>query len=151
MNQTLTALDLFNQPSSAPKSDFKLRISAYGLLIENGQILLHLSSLNKKYSLPGGAIEIGESEREAVKREFLEETGYSVIATDIIDSGFKLFTFDNNYYHNVTLFYKVTRDSQTITVPTDTEESSGSQFISLNNINFDDIQPVFHDIIKKLI
>ncbi|KMK77023.1 NUDIX hydrolase [Alkalihalobacillus pseudalcaliphilus] len=51
---------------------------------EKGQILLHKRKDNKKWSFPGGAIELGESAEEAALREIQEETGYQVKTTDLI-------------------------------------------------------------------
>ncbi len=151
MNQTLTALDIFGKPHTALSSNFKLRISAYGVLVENGNILLQQNPVNKKYNLPGGAIEIGESERDAVSREFLEETGYSVKATEVIDTDFQLFTLNNIFFHNIILFYKVVRTSDSI-LPINCPEndSSDAKFFNINTLDYDTIQPIYYKILKSL-
>lgn len=52
------------------------RPSVYGILIENGKVLL--SKQWDGYDFPGGGIEIGETIGEALKREFWEETGLKI-------------------------------------------------------------------------
>lgn len=55
---------------------FKFRPSVYGLLIENGKILL--SKQWGGYDFPGGGMEIDETIGETIIREFWEETGLKV-------------------------------------------------------------------------
>ncbi|GGE27597.1 NUDIX hydrolase [Streptococcus himalayensis] len=43
-----------------------------------GDILLQLRGDKKTWAIPGGAMELGESSVDALKREFLEETGIEV-------------------------------------------------------------------------
>jgi 8-oxo-dGTP pyrophosphatase MutT (NUDIX family) len=149
MSQTLTALDIFGQTHIAPVSEFKFRISAYGILIVDHKILLQQNPNNHLYNLPGGGVEVGESGAAAVKREFLEETGYTVSVNELIDTDFSLFTYDGYFFHNLLLFYKAVKSSEQIIDPTDPEDSLGAQFFDLANINFDIIQPIYHNIIKR--
>ena len=57
-----------------------IRNSAKAIVIDNGKILLNkcTSRFGEYYALPGGGQNPGETLMEAVKRELLEETGYSV-------------------------------------------------------------------------
>lgn len=62
----------------------KQLIVVLGCLIKDKRILLDkrfdpvLSAAHEKWELPGGKIEFEETPREAIKREFLEETGIEV-------------------------------------------------------------------------
>ncbi len=54
-----------------------------GALFKNGKLLVVKRSSGKKllpnyWEIPGGHVETGETQEEAVKREFLEETGLTV-------------------------------------------------------------------------
>jgi 8-oxo-dGTP diphosphatase len=70
-----------------PGLDYRERPSAYGLLENDGRLALVYVSLPDRapfYDLPGGGVEEGESEAQALIREFGEETGLVVVAGDLI-------------------------------------------------------------------
>lgn len=54
-----------------------LQVRVTGILIENGKILLVKQNVtpDRKWSLPGGRVEQGETLEEAIVREIEEETG----------------------------------------------------------------------------
>ena len=56
------------------------RNSAKALVVHDGKILVNrcISKFGEYYALPGGGQHTGEMLSETVKRELLEETGYSV-------------------------------------------------------------------------
>ena len=49
-----------------------------GVLIRDGKILLGRKTGGEEYALPGGNIELGESTRESLVREYSRKTGASV-------------------------------------------------------------------------
>lgn len=57
-----------------------LMTTACGIIIENskGEILLQQRLDNRKWGIPGGVMEIGETYVEAAKREVFEETGIEI-------------------------------------------------------------------------
>lgn len=56
----------------------KFSISVRGVAIKDGKILLVKEREEKRLETPGGRIKHGESIENALKREFLEETGYDI-------------------------------------------------------------------------
>lgn len=61
-----------------------LNFAAAFILNDQGQILLQKRSDAHAWGLPGGAMELGESAEQAMKREVLEETGLHVEAESFL-------------------------------------------------------------------
>lgn len=61
-------------------TDYDVRVSAYAVLVEAGQILLALGNepSGPQWTMPGGGAEFGERLEETAIREVYEETGYQV-------------------------------------------------------------------------
>ena len=58
--------------------DYQDRFGAYGIVSnEEGKIIL-VQAPNGAYFLPGGGIEAGEDQKQAIAREMMEELGYQV-------------------------------------------------------------------------
>jgi 8-oxo-dGTP pyrophosphatase MutT (NUDIX family) len=149
MSKIFTATDINQNKFSANESDFSFRISSYGVLIEDGKILLQKSPLSHFYNLPGGGVEVGESEKDAVVREFNEETGYQVVYKKHLDFGFNLFTFENNFFHNFFVFSEVERISLEVGNITDPEDSSEAKFFDLKSLDINIVNPIHRSIIEK--
>lgn len=66
------------------KISFHSRVSARGIVIDNGKILLNEFGGGKYYNIPGGGIEPGETVKQAVAREILEESGLKVTVGELI-------------------------------------------------------------------
>lgn len=84
------------------------RHTVKGISIQGNKILL-LKSNRGDYTFPGGGIELGESHEQALKREIIEETGYTCRS---IGSNFgridlrRTDTFDDTkIYESVTHYY----------------------------------------------
>lgn len=59
---------------------------AGGILTDkDGRVLLQLRRDKKTWTIPGGAMELGESTLDTAKREFFEETGIKVQATRFLN------------------------------------------------------------------
>ena len=60
------------------------KLDVRGAVFREGEILLVEEASDLGWSLPGGWADVGETPREAVEREVLEEAGYRVRATKLI-------------------------------------------------------------------
>ncbi len=75
------------------------------LLVQRGR-----SPLLGEWSLPGGALELGESLRDAAAREVLEECGIEIQVGDVADIGEWIFRDDSGklQYHYVLIDFAAT-------------------------------------------
>lgn len=76
MSKIITCHDYLNNEYKVKADELKFRPSVYGILIEDGKILL--SPQYDGYDFPGGGQEIWESVDDVLEREFFEETGLKV-------------------------------------------------------------------------
>jgi ADP-ribose pyrophosphatase YjhB (NUDIX family) len=63
-------------------------VGVAGVVIQGDEVLLikrKHEPLKGQWSLPGGVLELGETVREGVEREILEETGLRVRALDVVN------------------------------------------------------------------
>ena len=96
--------NVFDEKIEVKKEDLTLGVAVYGIIIEDGKILL--TQQWDGYSLPGGGTKLGETLAETFTREVEEETGLVVEIGDIIHSETCFYNHKNKvFYHAVTLFY----------------------------------------------
>lgn len=81
------------------------RPSVYGVLIEDGKILL--SKQWDGYDFPGGGVDLGETIDEALEREFWEETGLKVKRKEVVccESNFFYAQTSKEYFHSILIYY----------------------------------------------
>ena len=73
----MTPLLQFGTPD--PGVTYKPRTGAYGILLRDGRLACAQIGYTKfTYDLPGGGVDPGETPDQALRREFLEETGLEV-------------------------------------------------------------------------
>lgn len=92
---------------SFPEDRLNLRVAVYGLVINQGKILLLSSRHNTKLFPPGGGMETGETLREALLREVKEEAGIEIEIKKFVDFKETFFYYDplDAAYHNFEFFY----------------------------------------------
>lgn len=101
---------------------FSYRIG--GVLIKDNQILLTKGD-EDDYSLPGGHVQIGETSKEAIIREFKEETNLDVEVVDNIATFENFFKMGKTPCHQVCMFYrlKLVNDNQEYKPEPDTKDT----------------------------
>lgn len=138
-----------------PKEKFRIRVSGYGITIENGKILLVVNRTSGKYFFPGGEIEIGETIEEAIKRETMEECGIKVSVGDFIKIIERFFYYDplDEAYQNYGIFHycKPISKNKPIVTQTEYDEASEPQWVQLSELKETDFQPGFEDLVKIIL
>ncbi len=76
-----------------PDVQYNWRECCYGILKRDDEFALVFSHKDQNYSIAGGGMEQGETEQQALTREFLEETGMTVTNSkkliDVVSRGRK--------------------------------------------------------------
>ncbi|MBJ8325969.1 NUDIX hydrolase [Streptococcus pacificus] len=85
---------------------FGVRSSA--IIIENNLLLTYYNEEKEAYYLPGGAIEVGESTKEAVQREVMEELGVACRVSNLLFVVENEFSLSDKEFHNIEFHYAVT-------------------------------------------
>jgi len=130
----------------------ELRVSVYGILIEDNAVLVSVHPKGKgKYNLPGGQLEKGELIQECLTREFMEETGLVVKLGKLLTvrEGLVKFGVDGQAYQSILIFYEVERSGGELGVNVNHEDSAKCFFATINSETENKLMLVFKDLIKS--
>ncbi len=124
----------------------KLRTRICGILIhENKLLMLKHKSINPSgyfYCPPGGGLEFGETMKDCLKREFLEETGLTVT----VDNFLFINEFLKTPLHAIEFFFEVKSTNLTFNLGIDPELGSNNQIIQqLEFLTLDEIKKLPSD------
>ena len=121
------------------------RNSAKAIVVHNGKLLVNrcISKFGEYYALPGGGQHTGEMLGETVKRELLEETGYSVVPMRLsgiyerISEGRR----DGNS-HKIYFIFLCRLESEVRRQPTETDRFQiGCEWIDLKTARHENLFP----------
>ncbi|MDQ0160769.1 NUDIX hydrolase [Alkalibacillus salilacus] len=122
----------------------------YGICIRNGKLLV----INKnggpyinRYDLPGGSLEEGEGLSEAMRREFLEETGLEIEIEEnigVIDFKLPWSWKDFTDVHHIAVYYSVNVVGGQLNIPEQFEgqDSLGASWVSEHDVSLDNASPL---------
>lgn len=128
-------------------------LGVYGLIIENGKILL-INKITGPYDgklyLPGGSINFGEIPEETLKREIKEETGLEIEEYELYDASSVVVQW--NYkedlitVHHVGIFYKVlnykNKIKTKIKIDEINDDSLGANFYSIKDLKREQLSEI---------
>lgn len=136
--------------------DYKLNIRAAGIIIHNNKILLHKNKNDDYYALLGGRVALGESSKETIKREIVEELGKEVQVLKYISTIENFFKIENTKYHEIMFVYHVEFvDEEYKLIETTLNNIEGNddikyEWIDLNEINNCKLLPnVIKEVLKN--
>ncbi|MUV38148.1 8-oxo-dGTP diphosphatase [Lentibacillus sp. JNUCC-1] len=129
---------------------FHRAFGVYGIFVEDEELLV----INKnggpyinRFDLPGGSLEDGETLSEAMKREFLEETGIEIeIVKNIGATDFKLPWMWKEFtdVHHIAVYYLVRKIGGKLQTPEQFEgqDSLGAVWVKEKDISFENASPL---------
>lgn len=147
-------IDRLGQKHSKPDGvDPEKRISVYGIVIRDGEILLIQSRDFDDWEIPGGGVEAGETHEQALRREFLEETGYKIKKI-----GRVLQASENNFFSLVRKTFNVSYCSHYVVEVDDseqfkdqiTDETTGVAWFDLESLEIENLNFLSRDLVAGL-
>ena len=127
-----------------PREKLKFRPAAYGIIVNDGKLLLLTNRRSGKLALPGGGSEPGERLEQTLRREVREETGIEIQVEecllwrerffyyDPLDVAFHSFTF---FFRCQPLTFKPIADDQV-----DDGESEKPRWLAIENLHAEQFQ-----------
>ena len=155
MPEFIECTNLYEGKKLIAKDKLIFRPAAYAVVIDKGNVLLLETKHTGKYWFPGGAVELGETLEESMKRELKEETGIEIEVEKFLKVNEIFFYYDplDEAYHNFSFFYLC--KPKTTTLMADDlvdpeEESIKPRWISLKDLTEDQMQVGSKEIFQLL-
>ena len=150
MEKEIICTDLNGNTTSVPKSKLAFRPAVYGVIIEDGKVLL--SKQWDGYDFPGGGIEIGESIVDALKREVKEETGLEVEEGKILacENSFFKYRFEDKCVQSILIYYVCKRTGGELT--TENFDENEKQYADMPEwIDINDLEKIkFYNAVDSI-
>ncbi len=133
-------------------------VGAYGFLIRDGKIAL-IKKARGGYTglldIPGGGIEHHETPVEALKREFMEEAGVTVIQYKLLTATSRTFQWQIEEdviedLHHIGILYQVEASEEHAKEEADGLDSNGCSFYEINELKEKDLTPFAIEGLKIL-
>ena len=135
-----------------PPSVTRFRIAIYGVLIETSKVLLTTTRVPSGTitNFPGGGLELGEHPKEAVGREFMEETGLQVAVEDLL--------FCSQLFHQnpefpdeqlMHIFYRVRRIGGGLTTHGNNDDVASVGWVARSELASKRILPVDQEFVNS--
>ncbi len=124
---------------------FKYRVS--GLLIKDNKVLTVQINDNGFYCLPGGHVELMETSKDAIVREFYEETRINVKVERLVYVTENFFNGKLGKFHEIGMYYLLSNDNIKIEdytlIEHDKNDSTKLEFKWIDICNLENFKPEF--------
>lgn len=94
-----------------PQVRFRLR--ACGIIIKDGAVLMVKNNIDDYFYSVGGAIQLGETIKDACLREVLEETGYPYEIDRLVFIHENFFTSEDILWHEIAYYFLMKENNNT--------------------------------------
>lgn len=135
----IECLNLHDNKKLIPKNRLRFRIGVYGIIANEGKILLVNVRSTGKYFFPGGGVKKGESLADALNREILEEAGIEVEIEKMLMFGEKFFYHDvlDKAYQHYYCFY-VCKPKTFYLLKAEGENIEKPRWVDINSVKKED-------------
>ncbi|HEL1734116.1 TPA: NUDIX hydrolase [Streptococcus suis] len=117
-------------------------VRATGLLVKDEKLFLVRAPEGNYYTL-GGAIQLGETTKEAVQREMREELGIDVEVGPLAFIVENQFSLQEKSYHRIEFLYLVTPLSEPVTYLEEGNSIRQCEWIAFTDLKNLDLNPAF--------
>ena len=151
----ITCKNNFGELVSLPKSKFKFRPSVYGIIKNSGKICVCRNKSNGKIWFPGGGIDLGEKQQDALLREIKEETGLTEVKIGRLVGSFENFFYyqpTDEAMHAFLFFYECSTDDS-ILLPdnqVNDDEARGFQWVEAFQLKKEDLADLNEELFEIL-
>lgn len=104
---TVECVTLRGGRRSFPLAALRWRVSAYGVAVEQGRVLLGRSAFTGLWDIPGGGVEPWETVAEGLVREFREETGVLPLPGPLLHVREGFFAIFDHPFHSLRYYHAV--------------------------------------------
>lgn len=147
---TVLGFDRSGKQVSIPIRDLKYRVATHGLLLQKDSLLVQKNPDLTVYSLPGGAVELGEKLEDSLVREFEEETGIKIVIEKLFDVKEDFYSYYGNYVQSILIFFKVKQIGGALKDQGNNNDSIESTFMKVEELKNGKIDRDFQSVIEKL-
>lgn len=142
----VTCKDKFGKEYQIPKEKLSFRIGVSGILQNETGVFLIKHPRTNKWELPGGAVELDESLEEALKREYLEETGIKIKDTQLLTYREDYYYIESQdaAYHSIRLFFLVNPSHMN-------GEATDGAFIDYGNISQENTNGLTYSVLVQFL
>ena len=147
--KTLQARDHYGKIHDVPADVFRFRVAVYGVLYEDGQVLLVQERWGRLWEFPGGGVKPWESIKEGLIREFREETGITVKVEKLLQVQEDFFYAEdrNEGWHSVRFIYHVRKQQGTIHPQGNGDDIIAADFYRKEDIGKDMMKPIIYPLL----
>jgi ADP-ribose pyrophosphatase YjhB (NUDIX family) len=131
----VTCYDDQGRPTAVPAASLLFRVAAYGVLIENNQVLLCAHPVTMKWQLPGGPISGNEKPDHSVRLRFQAVAGITPAAGPLLLAEDRYhFDSDEQAWRLAVLYYGMLRPSAAFRNLIDFDNPARPEWVSLESL-----------------
>jgi len=104
---TVICKSIYGEEKVVKKEDLQFAISIYAVVMQDAKVLISPQWCENGYDFPGGHIDLGEDNIDALVREVKEETGFTVKPGKAIGAytSFFIHPRTKKYCHSIQIYY----------------------------------------------